>query len=159
MPSDLHESFVESIGHEVTTQLAQAGKGDDEAAEFARKISNVGSGTLNLREFDSDSDMPNEPSRSTKVMRKEPDKQYQHCAATYPGVIIEVEYSEKFEITERYARQYIRYSKGDIKAVIGVSLGYRKKEASISVWRPKFTFYEDDTTDLDVACSVHRQVC
>jgi hypothetical protein len=46
MQSGLHESFVESIGHEVTTQLAQAGESDDEAAEFSRKISNVGSGTL-----------------------------------------------------------------------------------------------------------------
>jgi hypothetical protein len=46
---------------------------------------------LNLREFDSDSDLPDAsyPNRSTKVMRKEPDKQFQHRAAVYPGVIIE----------------------------------------------------------------------
>lgn len=44
--------FVESIGHEVTTPFAQAGEGDDEWAEFAPKISNDGSGTVNLREFD-----------------------------------------------------------------------------------------------------------
>lgn len=160
MPSGLHETFAESLGHEITTQLDRVREGDGEAAEFARNIFNVGSGTVNLREFDSDSDIPNASSRSTKVMRKEPDKQFQHSAAAYPGVVIEVGYSEKYETTEKYARQYIRFSKGDIKAVVAVSLGYRKKEASISVWRPKFTFYEHDgTSDLDVVCSVHRQVC
>lgn len=65
-------------------------------------------------------------------MRRSPDKQHQHCAIAYPGVI-RVGYSEKYETQERYTRQYIRYSKGDIKAVVGVSLGYRKKEASISI--------------------------
>jgi len=157
MPFDLHEFFAESIGYEVTTQLARVGEGDGESAEFARNIFNIGSGTLYLREFDSDSDA----SKSEhKVMRKEPDKQFQYRAAMYPGVVIEIAYSEQFKTTEKYARQYIRFSSGDIKAVVGISLGYKKeKEASISIWRPKFTHHQhDDTRDLDVICSVDRQV-
>lgn len=82
MPFDLHEFFAESIGYEVTTQLARVGEGDGELAEFARNIFNIGSGTLYLREFDSDSDA----SKSEhKVMWKEPDKQFQHRAATTPA--------------------------------------------------------------------------
>src|ERR1700722_12786897 len=72
MPCGLHEILAECIRHEITQQLARAGEGDNDAAKFARSIDNLASSTLNLREFDSDSDSPNDPhpSRSTKVMRK-----------------------------------------------------------------------------------------
>ena len=75
-------------------------------------------------------------------------------------MIIEVVYSEKYYMTEKYARQYIHFSKGDIRAVVGVSLGYgKKKEASISVLQPKFTYHEHDgTRDLDVVYSIHHQM-
>jgi hypothetical protein len=136
--------------------------GDSEVAEFARSIENLRSATLHLQEFDSDPEFSGDqhPNRSPRVMRKEPDGQFQHRAAAYPGLVIEVAYSEKYKMTEKYARHYIRFSKGDIKAVVAASLAYgKKKEASISIWRPKYIYHEyDGTRDLEVVCSVHCHV-
>jgi hypothetical protein len=57
MPTTIHESFSEQVSKETKAQLDRIASGNDEAARFAARISSVRSGSIQLREFDSDDDI------------------------------------------------------------------------------------------------------
>jgi len=52
-----HESFSEQVSQETKAQLDRIASGNDEAARFAARISSVRSGSIHLREFDSNDDI------------------------------------------------------------------------------------------------------
>jgi hypothetical protein len=132
MPTTIHDSFLQQVSKETIAQLDRIGRGNDEAARFAAGISSVRSGSLQLREFDSDDDIEiDQP-----YIERQPDDQFQHEEAEYPGVVYEIGCSQDRRKLVKAAWTYIPYSNGDIKAVVGFELGYGKnKEARISISR------------------------
>ncbi|KAF4609608.1 hypothetical protein G7Y89_g15847 [Cudoniella acicularis] len=83
MPTATHESFSEQVSQETKAQLDRIASGSDEAARFAARISSVRSGSIQLREFDSDDDIETDQ----PYIQRQPDEQFQHEEAEYPGVV------------------------------------------------------------------------
>ena len=127
MPSTIHEAFLGSITKDIDTQLSAISESNHSAAALARQIDHLCSSTIRLEDGSTHN----------------PDSQYKHRAAQYPGVAIEVAYSqskkEGGKILSKLADQYIVESSGGIKLVICINLEYRgTKKATISTWSPKY---------------------
>ncbi|PVH97609.1 hypothetical protein DM02DRAFT_567701 [Periconia macrospinosa] len=122
MPSTLHEHFSRRVERALIEQIDSIGKGDGEAASFARKVEAGGCERL----FFPDGSI------------HEPDASYGHEDTDYPGVIIEVSYSQKRKALSRLAYDYIIGSKTGIRVVIGLDIEYgpkRSPQATLSMWR------------------------
>jgi hypothetical protein len=68
--------------------------------------------------------------------------------ARYPGVIIEVSYSQKRKDLPSLADDYILGPDSDICAVVGVDVGYKDKAATLSVWRPEIQVNDAARTNV-----------
>lgn len=80
--------------------------------------------------------------------------------AQYPGVIIEVSYSQKRKDLPRLADDYILGSDRDIRVVIGIDVEYNaSKEATLSVWRPQIVMNDAGEGELCAMQTVADQVC
>jgi hypothetical protein len=78
------------------------------------------------------------------------DASFRHKDAKYPGIIIEVVYSQKKPCLGRLAENYILDSDANIRAVVCIHIEYGNEElrkATILVWRPKL-FTADDGLGL-----------
>ncbi|KGO78440.1 hypothetical protein PITC_069030 [Penicillium italicum] len=106
-------------------------RGDGPAAEFAKEIKHFASSRIEL---------PNEvDDGEIKFTRREPDASFGHCHARYPGVVIEVCYSQKSHQIHRLADDYILSTDGSINTVVCLDVDYNgSKKATISVWRPTY---------------------
>jgi hypothetical protein len=90
MPTTKHKSFSEQVLKATIAQLDRIGSGNDEAARFAAQISSVRSGSIQLRELDSDDEIEiDQP-----YIQRQPDEQFQHEQAEYPGVLYEIACSQ-----------------------------------------------------------------
>lgn len=152
MPTSTHEVLCGNVTEEILLQLQHIRRRDDDDGRFASAIRNCESSTIFLIEF--------EAHEEGKFIRRDPDKQFQHKGAAYPSLIIEVSYTQKRKDVSKLAEEYILYSNGDIKAVIGLDMDYgAAKEARIAVWEPHYTIEEgDDIETLSIKESVPWQV-
>ena len=90
MPTPVHDFFTASVANEISKQLEVISHRGDSAAEFATRIANRGCARIFPKEDNSDRDGQN-----TRVFhRREPDAQFQHRDAEYPGVVLEISYSQ-----------------------------------------------------------------
>ncbi|KAG8411232.1 hypothetical protein J3459_016284 [Metarhizium acridum] len=138
IPSPVHDFFANILADDVQDRLNDIAKEGGEAGAFASRIKSGGSSTILLLEGDSE---------FFKNIRREPDAQFRHPRAYYPGVVVEVSYSQEGKSLRKLAQDYILYSNGDIKAVIGVNINYKGKQCTVSVWRPEYTRSEDGNID------------
>lgn len=78
-------------------------------------------------------------SASSSKSKYEPDASFIHDDAQYPGVIIEVAYSQKKNRLGRLAENYILDSDASVRVVIGLDIEYGKesRKAALSIWRPE----------------------
>lgn len=90
MPTTTDECFAEQVLADIKIQLDTIALGIDAAAKFATNVVSVGSGRLELRDFDT------EESRGTEVpyIRRGPDGQFQHLEAKYIGMVFELSFSQ-----------------------------------------------------------------
>ncbi len=129
MPSPIHEQFLASVVQEITHQIQLIASGNSPASEFAKQIISCGSTTYKF---------PNH-----KYRRHDPDGSFSHKRAQYPGVVLEVSYSQKSDQVKYLAEDYIYGSNVNIKAVVGLDIEYGHKScetsgksATFSVWKP-----------------------
>jgi hypothetical protein len=157
MPTPVHDFFTAFVADEISKQLEAISHHGDSSAEFAARIANGGCARIFLKE-----DNPDRDGQGTRVVhRREPDAQFQHRDAEYPGVVLEVSYSQDGKDLKKLAWDYIQYSNGDIKVVIGIDIKYNNsKEATLSVWRPRYI--REDGEELEILEAEERiisQVC
>jgi hypothetical protein len=89
----------------------------------------------------------------------EPDAVFQHIDAQWPGIVIEVSYTQKEKDLPKLAENYILGSDGNIQVVIGLNIEYkRSKKATISVWRPQYIKDGDGQEFLVSAQTISEQV-
>ena len=120
MPGLLHESFASYITQEILRQLNTIAQSESPSAEFARDIENNASAEINFAD--------------TEYGSHQPDASFQHFEAQYPGVILELSYSQKKKDLSRLVNEYILRSDADIHTVIGIDIEYKgSKKVSISV--------------------------
>jgi len=95
------------------------------SAKFANSIDNCGRPTLKL--------FPGDDGGKDK---HEPDAAFWHEEAKWPGVVVEVSYSQKRKALEYLAEEYILGSQGNIQVVVGLDIEYKdSNSATLSVWR------------------------
>ncbi|KAJ5378466.1 hypothetical protein N7509_011585, partial [Penicillium cosmopolitanum] len=71
--------------------------------------------------------------------QREPDASSKHRRARYPGVIIEVCYSQKGRCVSHLADEYILNTDGSVNAVVALDIDYKgPKKATSTVWRPEY---------------------
>lgn len=72
----------------------------------------------------------------SKDSKHEPNPSFWHDDAEYPGVIIEVSYSQKKKMLGRIAEDYLLDSDASVQVVVGLDIEYGKKgsrQATLSV--------------------------
>jgi hypothetical protein len=149
MPTTLHNTFISGLVTEIEKTLERLADTEIEARPFIKGIKAL-SGALNFLIGD-DNQQQN--------IRHEPDIKFQHKDAAWPGVVIEVAYSQKRKSLVSLADNYILGSYGGISVVVGLNLDYKKsKEASISVWRLKYSTNNDGEVEGEVEQVVDNQV-
>jgi hypothetical protein len=151
MPTAVHEIFIARVEDAIYTQLKLIRNGSDGAALFAQKV---------------------HPARSTEILfsvddgptttksKHEPDASFWHDDAQYPGVIIEVAYSQKRKRLDRLAEEYLLDSDASVQVVVGLDIEYSKKSrrATLSVWRSQ-VFHTGEGVELGVVQEVVDEVC
>jgi hypothetical protein len=145
MPSRLHEQLGREISGDIERQLLSIANGTGPAAQFAQNIKPTGSLTLT---FD-----------DPQYGKHEPDASFTHSDAQYPGVVIEISYSQKRKDLRRLADDYILGSDGSIHAVVGVDVEYRHKSATLSIWQPRIQVNHSGEKELVAYRTLSNQVC
>ncbi|RSL44543.1 hypothetical protein CEP54_014640 [Fusarium duplospermum] len=128
MPSPTHDFFAMYFRDTVCAQLNKlATDGTDEMKELAMKIESAMGSRVLLKEVDDAND----------EIKREPDILFKYPGTVYPGVVIEVSYSQDGKDLRRLAQDYILYSNADVKLFIGVDLNYHREPSTVSLWRPE----------------------
>jgi hypothetical protein len=145
MPRRFHEQLALCFVTDLQRKFDLIASGTGPAATFAEKIRPTNSATI---EFIA--------SRDTK---HSPDASFTHVQAKYPGIVIEVSYSQKRQDLPLLAYDYIIGSMGNIKVVVGIDLEYTGKKATLSVWRPQIRVNGAGEKRLFVHRTLSKQVC
>jgi hypothetical protein len=156
MPTGVHEMFIDGIEDAIRTQLKQIRDRSDGAALFAEKVRIARSTEIYFPVDDAP------PSTKSK---HEPDTSFWHDDAVYPGVIIEVSYSQKRKRLERLAEEYLLDSNANVQVVVGLDIEYGRKgsrksisrKATLSVWRTQM-FHTVDGDELRVVQEIADEV-
>jgi hypothetical protein len=136
MPTAVHEIFLDRVVDAIRTQLKQLCDGSSRAALFAQKVHPRGSAIIHF---------PNDDPSST-TSKHEPDASFYHDDALYPGVIIEVAYSQKRKMLSQLADDYLLDSDASVQVVVGLDIEYGKKGsrmATLLVWRAQIAHTAD----------------
>jgi hypothetical protein len=129
MPTGVHELFIDGVEDAIRSQLKAIRSGSGNAARFAQKVRPARSTGI---------EFPVENAPPGRKSKYEPDASFWHDDAQYPGVIIEVAYSQEKKRLSRLAEDYLLDSDANIRIVVGLDIEYGKKgsrKATLSVWR------------------------
>ncbi|KAG9229033.1 hypothetical protein BJ875DRAFT_388192, partial [Amylocarpus encephaloides] len=108
MPNPVHDFFTAFVA-EISRQLEVISHHGDSSAEFASQVANGGCARIFLKEANLDGD-------------------------EYPGVVLEISYSQDGKDLKTLAWDYIQFSNGDVKVVVGIDIKHSNtKEATLSV--------------------------
>jgi hypothetical protein len=148
-PTGVHKLFIDKVEDAIRCQLKAIRNGSGGKAQFAQKVQPARSTEI---EFSTGA--------SSSKSKYEPDASFWHNDAQYPGVIIEVAYSQKKTRLARLAENYILDSDASVRVVVGLDIEYRKvgsRRATISIWRPQL-FDTADGPELRAVQEVEDQV-
>lgn len=131
MVTPIHEIVTRMISDSIKEQLVTIKKTSNEPTkQLIQKIREVCSASIKLYW-----------SRGTL----QPDSQFRVKGCYYPGVVIEMAYSQSFRSLRAKARNLIVGSDGNIQIVIGLE-AENGGAYKISAWRPDFIQSEDGNT-------------
>ena len=117
MPAGVHELFIDGVEDAIRNQLKAIRAGSNKAALFAQKVRPARSTAVYLQVDDAP------PGTMSKY---EPDASFWHEHARYPGVIIEVAYSQKRKKLDRLAEDYLLDSNATVQCPWTASLVYNR---------------------------------
>ncbi|KAF2787057.1 hypothetical protein K505DRAFT_288605 [Melanomma pulvis-pyrius CBS 109.77] len=129
MPTGVHEVFIDRVEDEIRSQLKAIRSGTGRKAQFAQKVQPARSTEIRFP-----------TSASSSKSKYEPDASFWHDDTQYPGVIIEVSYSQNKKRLGRLAENYLIDSDANVRAVVGLDIVYGEKgsrKATLSIWRPR----------------------
>ncbi|KAI9770759.1 MAG: hypothetical protein M1840_003009 [Geoglossum simile] len=151
MPTSRHEYLIEGAENAIRCELNRIRCGSDKAALFAQKV---------LLARSTDIYFPVDDAPTTTESKHVPDASFRHADAKYPGIIIEVSYSQKRKDLGRLAEEYLLDSDASVRVVIGFDIEYGGKgsrKAALLVWRTR-VFHTDDGDELRVVQEIADEV-
>ncbi|KAK2925285.1 hypothetical protein FoTM2_015565 [Fusarium oxysporum f. sp. vasinfectum] len=113
MNSPIHDSFALSFNTAILDKLRPLEKGDTATAKFVADIRPMGSSCVSLNNTRRSTDPGDDVD---KKVHKGPDLQYCNLNSKYPGIVVEVAYTQQAKKLNKIAKDYIRGSRGKIKA-------------------------------------------
>ncbi|KAF5021479.1 hypothetical protein F66182_6479 [Fusarium sp. NRRL 66182] len=131
MTSPTHDTFVYSLSRSIDQEIQRVGRDNSQVSGFTSQIEGGGSSRIYLGDKEEQDEIPN-------CLRRQPDGQFRFEGAEFPGVVIEVSYSQDGKQLSKLAKQYINYSEGNIKAVICVDINYGNTQSTVSLWKSQF---------------------
>lgn len=144
------------VDKSIEAQLDEFRNGTGAVACFAHMIQN---------EWSADIHFPTDDGGNTKRHKRSPDGEYRHLDADFPGIVLEVSYSQKRKDLPVLADDYIMGSKGDTRVVVGLDLEYGKlssseegRKATLSMWRAEI-FGAGHNARLVATKVVDNEVC
>jgi hypothetical protein len=143
MPSPTHDTFTASLSGAITHELLRLSRENSRVQNFASQIKSNASSRILL----SYEDVQDDGETILRHLRRQPDGQFGHKKAAFPGIVIEVSYSQDGKELSKLAKQYIHYTDGNIKAVICIDINYGNTQSTVSLWKPTFTL-EGDGSDI-----------
>lgn len=153
MPTAVHELFIDSFEDIIKNCLKDIREEPSSAAaKFAQKIRAARSTSIYF---------PVENSTTDTKSKHDPDASFWHMNAKYPGVIIEVAYSQQQKSLSRLAEDYLLDSDASVQVVVGLDIEYgdpRSCQATMSLWRTQVT-NADDGDELRVVQTIVKEVC
>ncbi|KAL9103920.1 MAG: hypothetical protein Q9163_001068 [Psora crenata] len=149
MPTRLHEKFLANVVLEIESKLRAFRAVESRSGAFAQKIKYCGSERL---------DLGGEDNNGGTTIRHDPDLTFEHCDALWPGVVIELSYSQKRKDLPHLADDYIVESDGSIRVVVGLDIDYETKKGTVSMWRPRYVTNEQGQLELEAAQTLNNQV-
>jgi hypothetical protein len=94
-----------------------------------------------------------------KKFKHVPDIRFYYKDVVWPGVVIEVSYSQKRKSLIDLAENYLLALDGGIRVMVGIDLEHKKsKEASISIWRLKTSLGHDGQPEGEVIQELDNEV-
>jgi len=139
MPSTLHDTFTQNVVFHIENALNALRVQDNPLSTWAGDIRCTSTSDI-LLEHDG---------VNNKRSKRSPDCAFRHKGAKYPGLIIEVSYSQKAKDLPRLADDYILGSNGNIRTVIGLDLEYSGSySARLYRWQATFTRDENNEEEL-----------
>lgn len=145
MTTTLHDTFASELVTTIKNGLEDLKRNQVKTRPFIDKISSV-SGAIHFEE-------------DGKKFKHVPDIRFHHKDAAWPGVVIEVSYSQKRKSLIDLAENYLLASDGGIRVLVGIDLEYKKsKEASISIWRLKTSPGPDGQPEGEVVQELNNEV-
>ncbi|KAF7880234.1 hypothetical protein EAF00_012046 [Botryotinia globosa] len=145
MPLCVHESFISKIVSNISRQINVFASANDQSptTKFAQEIESFNSTSLHLQDYGT----------------HDPDSQFAHSQAQWPGIIIEVSFTQKRKDLDRLADDYILGSDGNICAMIGIDIEYRgTKKVTLSIWQPRIMQNQDGDMELSAEQTVTDEV-
>jgi hypothetical protein len=151
MPTALHDTFITEVVDGIKEQLRSLISHEPQSRPYIEKIRQI-AGRVKL---------PNTTNYGHKVLiQHEPDAMFKHKDAGWPGVVIEVSYSQKRKDLPDLADDYILESNGGIRLVIGLDLEYRgSRKATVSTWQLRQTIDEQGKEESRACPVIENQVC
>jgi len=147
MPSRIHDGFIVALHDHITKSLALRERQEDTLGRWLTKVDPLSTSDIYL-------DLEYKQDRQDKRSKRSPDAAYAVEDVYFPGIIIEVSYSQKVKDLPRLADDYILGSNGNIQMVLGLDLEYKKqKTAKAYVWRPAYK-YNDITKENDLVADL-----
>ncbi|KAL5121486.1 hypothetical protein ACEQ8H_000558 [Pleosporales sp. CAS-2024a] len=134
MPAELHERFISLVEDDIWSQLKTIQNGSGRKAQFAQGLYKARSTKIQFNAI------------ALSKSKYEPDASFRHKGAKYPGVIVEVAYSQKKPYLDRLAENYILDSNASVRAVVCLHIDYgnkKSRKATLSVWRPELVITND----------------
>ena len=150
MTSYLHEVFLSRVVQEILSKLRAFGNTESPSRAFAENIKHNGSPSLVLR---------SEGNHGGAIISRSPDATFRHQDAHWPGVIIEVSYSQKTRAIPHLADEYILETDGSVRVVVGLDIDYKTKKGTASMWRPHYIRNEQGQLELEAAQTLNNLVC
>lgn len=151
MPTAVHELFIDGVEDAIRSQLKDIRGGSGSAATFARSVQAARSTEIYF---------PVEDLPTGTRSKHEPDASFWHSDAQYPGVIIEVAYSQNRKNLSRLAEDYLLDSDASVQVVVGLDIEYgsvKSRKATLSTWRTQ-VLHTSDGDELRVVQTVANEV-
>jgi len=148
MPSQLHDVFIARVVEEIQTRLHAFTDIQTQSGAFVRKVKHNGSGRLDLSSGEN----------GETTIRRQPDASFKHSDAHWPGVILEVSYTQKTKAMSYLADDYILETNGSIRVVVGLDIDYKTKRGAVSIWRPAYVTNQQGELELEAAQVLYDQV-